>query len=134
MEMSVDMLMAALSDAGGSRIVKIYGNGSMDADIAEVHIDEVNDERKVPTVTIVTEHANNHLKELLDAFFENRLPLEAPGYMKSALTTDEIIDMLEPMMSVDKPKLLDYMSNHGYQIRHQLDGIPRWMVYSKWAE
>ena len=130
--MTVDMLRAALLDTEGDRIVKIYGNGCMDADVAEVHIDEVNENRKVATVTIVTENADNHLKQLLDAFFENRLPVEMKdfGFVRQTKTTEDIIDQLSPMMDVGKHDLMDYMSNHGYQIRQQVDGLPRWVLYT----
>jgi len=133
MEMTVDMLRAALLDTEGGRIVKIYGNGCMDADVAEVHIDEVNENRKVATVTIVTENADNHLKQLLDAYFENRLPVKMKGFdfVRMTMTTEDIIDQLSPMMDVGKRDLMDYMSNHGYQIRQQIDGLPRWVLYSK---
>ena len=90
----------------------------------------MNEDRPVATVTIVTTDADEHLKTLLDAFFSNRLPLEAPGYYKMSYTTEEILDMLEPMMEVGKARLMDYMSNHGYQIQQQLDGTPRWVVYT----
>lgn len=132
MEMTVDMLRAALLDTEGDRIVKIYANGSMDADVAEVHIDEVNENRKVATVTIVTENADNHLKQLLDAYFENRLPVEMNdfGFVRQTMTTEDIIDQLSPMMDVGKRDLMDYMSNHGYQIRQQVDGLPRWVLYT----
>lgn len=132
MEMTVDMLRAALLDTEGGRIVKIYGNGSMDADVAEVHIDEVNENRKVATVTIVTENADNHLKQLLDAYFENRLPVEMKdfGFVRQTMTTEDIIDQLSPMMVVGKRDLMDYMSNHGYQIHQQVDGLPRWVLYT----
>ena len=129
-EMTVDDLRDALSYMDGRRIVKIYSYGAMDADIAEVHEDEVNENRPVATVTIVTTDADEHLKTLLDAFFMNRLPIEAPGYCKFTYTTEEIIDLLDPMLIVDKKKLMDYMSNHGYQIRQQHDGTPRWVVYT----
>ena len=130
--MTVDMLRAALLDTEGGRIVKIYGNGSMDADVAEVHIDEVNENRKVATVTIVTENADNHLKQLLDAYFENRLPVEMKdfGFVRQTMTTEDIIDQLSPMMVVGKRDLMDYMSNHGYQIHQQVDGLPRWVLYT----
>ena len=132
MEMTVDMLRAALLDTEGGRIVKIYGNGIMDADVAEVHIDEVNENRKVATVTIVTENADNHLKQLLDAYFENRLPVEMKdfGFVRQTKTTEDIIDQLSPMMDVGKRDLMDYMSHHGYQIRQQVDGLPRWVLYT----
>lgn len=132
MEMTVDMLRAALLDTEGSRIVKVYSNGSMDADVAEVHIDEVNENRKVATVTIVTENADNHLKQLLDAYFENRLPVEMKdfGFVRQTMTTEDIIDQLSPMMDVAKRDLMDYMSNHGYQIHQQVDGLPRWVLYT----
>lgn len=129
-EMTVDDLRESLSYMDGRRIVKIYSHGSMDADIADVHEDEVNEDRPVATVTIVTTDADEHLKTLLDAFFSNRLPLDAPGYYKMTYTTEEILDMLEPMMEVKKASLMDYMSNHGYQIQQQLDGTPRWVVYT----
>lgn len=129
-EMTVDDLREALSYMDGRRIVKIYAHGAMDADIAEVHEDEVDEDRPVATVTIVAVGADEHLKTLLDAFFSNRLPLEAPGFCGMAYTTEEIIDMLDPMMSVGKKDLMDYMVNHGYQMKRQPDGTPRWVVYT----
>lgn len=130
-EMTVDDLRDALSYMDGRRIVKIYSHGSMDADIAEVHEDEVNEDRPVATVTIVTTDADEHLKTLLDAFFSNRLPIEAPGYYKLSYTTEDIQDMLAPMMDVDKKRLMDYMANNGYQMQQQLDGTPRWVMFTK---
>lgn len=130
-EMTVDELREALSYMDGSRIVKIYSHGSMDADIAEVHEDEVNEDQPVATVTIVSTDADEHLKTLLDAFFSNRLPIEAPGYMKLCYTTMDIQDMLAPMMDVEKKHLMDYMANNGYQIHQQPDGTPRWVMFSK---
>lgn len=133
-EMTVQELIDALNYMDGRRIVKVLSHGSMDADIAEVHEDEVNEDRKVATVTIVTTDADEHLKTLLDAFFSNRLPIEAPGYYKMTFTTEEIIDMLEPMLDVDKKRLMDYMANHGYQMQQQRDGVPRWAVYTMIVE
>jgi len=130
-EMTVDELRDVLGYMDGRRIVKIYSYGSMDADIAEVHEDEITDDRKIGTVTIVTSDANEHLKILLDAFFRNCLPLEAPGYYKSTYTTGDILDLLDPMLNVEKKRLMDYMANHGYQIHQQPDGTPRWVVYTK---
>ena len=129
-QMTVDELREALSYMDGRRIVKIYGNGSMDDDIAEIHEDEVNEDRKVATVTIVTAFSDTHLRELLVAFFENCLPIEAPGYQKLTYTTEEIIDRLDPMMTVGKNDLIKYMSNNGYQIKKQIDGMPRWVIYT----
>ena len=51
-EMTVDELRDALSYMDGRRIVKIYSHGSMDADIAEVHEDEVNEDRPVAPAII----------------------------------------------------------------------------------
>lgn len=130
-EMTVDELRDALSYMDGRRIVKIWAHGGYDADIAEVHEDEVNEDRPVATVTIVTSDANQHLKTLLDAFFSNRLPIEAPGYYRMTYTTEDIQDMLVPMMSVDKGVLMDYMANNGYQIHQQPDSTPRWVMFTK---
>lgn len=129
-EMTVDDLRDALSYMDGRRIVKIWAHGGYDADIAEVHEDEVNEDRPVATVTIVTSDANQHLKALLNAFFSNRLPIEAPGYFRMAYTTVDIQDMLAPMMDVDKRVLMDYMANNGYQIHQQNDGTPRWVMFT----
>ncbi len=130
-EMTVDELRDALSYMDGRRIVKIWAHGGYDADIAEVHEDEVNEDRPVATVTIVTTDANQHLKTLLDAFFSNRLPIEAPGYYRMTYTTEDIQDMLVPMMNVDKGVLMDYMANNGYQIHQQPDSTPRWVMFTK---
>lgn len=130
-EMTVDELRDALSYMDGRRIVKIYSHGSMDADIAEIYEDEVVDDRKVATVTIVTTDADEHLKTLLDAFFSNRQPIEVPGYFKTAYTTVDIQDMLAPMMDVNKKRLMDYMAYHGYQMQQQPDGTPRWVMFTK---
>ena len=130
-EMTVDELRDALSYMDGRRIVKIWAHGGYDADIAEVHEDEVNEDRPVATVTIVTSDANQHLKTLLDAFFSNRLPIEAPGYYRMTYTTEDIQDMLVPMMIVDKGVLMDYMANNGYQIHQQPDSTPRWVMFTK---
>lgn len=130
-EMTVDELRDALSYMDGRRIVKIWAHGGYDADIAEVHEDEVNEDRPVATVTIVTSDANQHLKTLLDAFFSNRLPIEAPGYYRMTYTTEDIQDMLVPMMKVDKGVLMDYMANNGYQIHQQPDSTPRWVMFTK---
>lgn len=130
-EMTVDELRDALSYMDGRRIVKIWAHGGFDADIAEVHEDEVNEDRPVATVTIVTSDANQHLKTLLDAFFSNRLPIEAPGYYRMTYTTEDIQDMLVPMMNVDKGVLMDYMANNGYQIHQQPDSTPRWVMFTK---
>ena len=130
-EMTVDELRDALSYMDGRRIVKIWAHGGYDADIAEVHEDEVNEDRPVATVTIVTSDANQHLKTLLDAFFSNRLPIEAPGYYRMTYTTEDIQDMLIPMMNVDKGVLMDYMANNGYQIHQQPDSTPRWVMFTK---
>lgn len=130
-EMTVDELRDALSYMDGRRIVKIWAHGGYDADIAEVHEDEVNEDRPVATVTIVTSDANQHLKTLLDAFFSNRLPIEAPGYYRMTYTTEDIQDMLVPMMNVDKGVLMDYMANNGYQIHQQPDSTPRWVMFTK---
>ena len=129
--MTVDELRDALSYMDGRRIVKIYGNGSMDDEIAEVHEDEVNEDRPVATVTIVTKMADNSLKTLLDAFFIDKLPIEAPGYYKTPMTTMDIIDKLDPMMSVRGVDIINYMANNGYQIKPQHDGLPRWELYTK---
>lgn len=129
--MTVDELRDALSYVDGRRIVKIYGNGSMDDDIAEVHEDEVNVDRPVATVTIVTKMADNSLKTLLDAFFIDKLPIEAPGYYLTPMTTMDIIDKLDPMMNVNGVDLIKYMTNNGYQIKPQYDGLPRWVLYTK---
>lgn len=129
--MTVDDLRDALSYMDGRRIVKVYGNGSMDDDIAEVHEDEVNEDRPVATVTIVTKMADNSLKTLLDAFFIDKLPIEAPGYYKTPMTTMDIIDKLDPMMSVRGVDIINYMANNGYQIKPQHDGLPRWELYTK---
>lgn len=129
--MTVDELRDALSYMDGRRIVKVYGNGSMDDDIAEVHEDEVNEDRPVATVTIVTKMADNSLKTLLDAFFIDKLPIEAPGYYKTPMTTMDIIDKLDPMMSVRGVDIINYMANNGYQIKPQHDGLPRWELYTK---
>ena len=128
---TVDGLRDALSYMDGRRIVKIWAHGGYDADIAEVHEDEVNEDRPVATVTIVTSDANQHLKTLLDAFFSNRLPIEAPGYYRMTYTTEDIQDMLVPMMNVDKGVLMDYMANNGYQIHQQPDSTPRWVMFTK---
>lgn len=128
--MTVDELRDALSYMDGRRIVKIYSYGTVDADISEVHEDEVNKDRPVATVTIITTDADEHLKTLLDAFFSNRLPIEAPGYHKLCLTTVDIQDMLAPMMDVSKKKLMDYMVNNGYQMHQQPDGTPRWVMFA----
>lgn len=130
-EMTVDDLRDALSFMDGRRIVKIWAHGGYDADIAEVHEDEVNEDRPVATVTIVTSDANQHLKTLLDAFFSNRLPIKAPGYYRMTYTTEDIQDMLVPMMNVDKGVLMDYMANNGYQIHQQPDSTPRWVMFTK---
>lgn len=130
-EMTVDELRDALSYMDGRRIVKIWAHGGYDADIAEVHEDEVSEDRPVATVTIVTSDANQHLKTLLDAFFSNRLPIEAPGYYRMTYTTEDIQDMLVPMMNVDKGVLMDYMANNGYQIHQQPDSTPRWVMFTK---
>lgn len=130
-EMTVDDLRDALSYMDGRRIVKIWAHGGYDADIAEVHEDEVSEDRPVATVTIVTSDANQHLKTLLDAFFSNRLPIEAPGYYRMTYTTEDIQDMLVPMMNVDKGVLMDYMANNGYQIHQQPDSTPRWVMFTK---
>ena len=130
-EMTVDELRDALSYMDGRRIVKIWAHGGYDADIAEVHEDEVNEDRPVATVTIVTSDANQHQKTLLDAFFSNRLPIEAPGYYRMTYTTEDIQDMLVPMMNVDKGVLMDYMANNGYQIHQQPDSTPRWVMFTK---
>lgn len=130
-EMTVDELREALGYMDGRRIVKIWAHGGFDADIAEVHEDEVNEDRPVATVTIVTSDANQHLKTLLDAFFSNRLPIEAPGYYRMTYTTEDIQDMLVPMMNVDKGVLMDYMANNGYQIHQQPDSTPRWVMFTK---
>lgn len=129
--MTVDELRDALSYMDGRRIVKVYGNGSMDDEIAEVHEDEVNEDRPVATVTIVTKMADNSLKTLLDAFFIDKLPIEAPGYYKTPMTTMDIIDKLDPMMSVRGVDIINYMANNGYQIKPQHDGLPRWELYTK---
>lgn len=129
--MTVDDLRDALSYMDGRRIVKVYGNGSMDDEIAEVHEDEVNEDRPVATVTIVTKMADNSLKTLLDAFFIDKLPIEAPGYYKTPMTTMDIIDKLDPMMSVRGVDIINYMANNGYQIKPQHDGLPRWELYTK---
>ena len=129
--MTVDELRDALSYLDGRRIVKVYGNGSMDDDIAEVHEDEVNVDRPVATVTIVTKMADNSLKTLLDAFFIDKLPIEAPGYYLTPMTTMDIIDKLDPMMNVNGVDLVKYMTNNGYQIKPQRDGLPRWVLYTK---
>ena len=129
--MTVDELRDALSYMDGRRIVKVYGNGSMDDEIAEVHEDEVNEDRPVATVTIVTKMADNSLKTLLDAFFIDKLPIEAPGYYKTPMTTMDIIDKLDPMMSVRGVDVINYMANNGYQIKPQHDGLPRWELYTK---
>ena len=129
--MTVDELRDALSYVDGRRIVKIYGNGSMDDDIAEVHEDEVNKDRPVATVTIVTKMADNSLKTLLDAFFIDKLTIEAPGYYLTPMTTMDIIDKLDPMMDVNGVDLIKYMTNNGYQIKPQHDGLPRWVLYTK---
>ncbi len=130
-EMTVDELRDALSYMDGRRIVKIYSYGTIDADIADVHEDEVKEGREVATVTIVSSDADEHLKTLLDAFFSNRLPIEAPGYYKLCYTTIDIQDMLAPMMDVDKKRLMDYMTNNGYQLLQQQDGTPRWVMFTK---
>ena len=130
-EMTVEELRDALSYMDGRRIVKIWAHGGYDADIAEVHEDEVNEDRPVATVTIVTSDANQHLKTLLDAFFSNRLPIEAPGYYRMTYTTEDIQDMLVPMMNVDKGVLMEYIYNNGYQIHQQPDSTPRWVMFTK---
>lgn len=129
--MTVDDLRDALSYMDGRRIVKVYGNGSMDDEIAEVHEDEVNEDRPVATVTIVTKMADNSLKTLLDAFFIDKLPIEAPGYYLTPMTTMDIIDKLDPMMDVNGVDLIKYMTNNGYQIKPKHDGLPRWVLYTK---
>ena len=130
-EMTVDELRDALSYMDGRRIVKIWAHGGYDADIAEVHEDEVNEDRPVATVTIVTSDANQHLKTLLDAFFSNRLPIEAPGYYRMTYTTEDIQDLLVPMINVEKCVLMDYIANNGYQIHQQPDSTPRWVMFTK---
>ncbi len=133
-EMTVDELRDALSYMDGRRIVKIYASGAMDADIAEVHEDEVNKDRSVGTVTIIASSAHPHLKNVLDAYFGNCLPLEAPGYTCRRLSTLDIIDELEPMMKVNENDLMEYMANNGYVIRRDIDGQPKWMVWQTYNQ
>ena len=72
--------------------------------------------------------------ELLDSYFYSRrnLPEEVPGLGKAVedhKTTDEIIDDLMPMMSVNKDVVTGWMRAHDYHFTTAADGTPRWAVW-----
>lgn len=72
--------------------------------------------------------------ELLDAYFTFRtnMPGDDPGFGKAVeepKTTEEIMDDLQPMMSLDMDIVASYMRNHEYGFTTVGDGSVRWAIW-----
>ena len=131
---TVRELIVALEDMQGNLPVKVSAGDMLDATIVSVCESGDGDSGRKSYVSIICDNADEYETGVLRAFFLHRLPIEAPGYLAQAYTTQDIIDMLEPMVDIGKKKLISYMNNNGYEIHPQLDGIPRWMVYTRLPE
>lgn len=129
-EMTVSELRLSLDEIDGNLPVKMNAGATIDADIVEVRENGEGEFRK-PYVSLIAEDSDEYENNVLRAFFLHRLPIEAPGYTAWPFTSQDIIDMLEPMVDIGKAKLVKYLSNNGYEIRPQMDGVPRWILYTK---
>ena len=72
--------------------------------------------------------------EILDAYFTFRtnMPGDDPGFGKAIeepKTTEEIMDDLQPMMSLDMEIVASYMRNHEYGFTTVGDGSVRWAIW-----
>ena len=72
--------------------------------------------------------------ELLDAYFTFRcnLPDEDPGFGKAIAepkTTQDIMDELQPMMSLSESVVVDYMRVHAFGFTTLPDGSVCWAVW-----
>ena len=72
--------------------------------------------------------------EVLDAYFTFRrnLPGEEPGMgrpIEEPKTTEDIIDDLQPMMSLSKTLVVAYMRSHGYGMTTIGDGSVKWAIW-----
>ena len=72
--------------------------------------------------------------EVLDAYFTFRtnMPGDDPGFGKAIeepKTTEEIMDDLQPMMSLDMDIVASYMRNHEYGFTTVGDGSVRWPIW-----
>lgn len=72
--------------------------------------------------------------EVLDAYFTFRrnLPDEDPGFGKAIAepkTTQDIMDELQPMMSMSERVVVDYMRIHAYGMTTLNDGSVKWAIW-----
>lgn len=72
--------------------------------------------------------------EVLDAYFTFRtnMPGDDPGFGKASeepKTTEDIMDDLQPMLSVSKDMVAGYMRSHDYGFTTMPDGSVRWAIW-----
>ena len=74
------------------------------------------------------------LMKAIDAYFASRRPSPGKDPLREGLveepkTTDEIMDDLEPMISVRKRLVAGYMVIHGYGMKAFADGTLKWDIW-----
>ncbi len=126
--MTVNDLMERMSYLDGRRILKVATAKELGSYVSDVVEDDAGEDDGEKTVTIFAESAPVSVKELLDAWAQNKQPIDVPGYVQTYMTTMQIIDELEEMMDVQKPLLISYLANAGYQIANRPDG-PHWRLF-----
>lgn len=124
--MTVDELLEKLGYTDGRRNAVVYTGEVTDLDILAV------EERGEKTVVLECSRHENVARQVLDAYFETRLPLafdaSTPPERK---TTLEIQDDLRDMYDVDREDITRYLLDHAYTMATEADGTLRWRIWRR---
>ena len=70
-------------------------------------------------------------QQLLDSYFLFRSNLPQTGYIEENKTTLQIMDDLNPMLTLSSDTIVDYMQEHEYSTTTEPDGTVVWAIWRK---
>ena len=116
-----------------SLLVNIDGRKRIVADTGEVSdLEVLGAHEGEKTVVLECSRHENVARQVLDAYFETRLPLafdaSTPPERK---TTLEIQDDLRDMYDVDREDITRYLLDHAYTMATEADGTLRWRIWRR---
>ena len=119
-----DLYAALVNIDGRKRVVVDTG------DVSDIEIYSVKEEEK--KVTLVCRTEENMARQILDAYFQTRLPLAFDAVTPpERKTTLEIQDDLRDMYEVSQGDITKYLLSHAYTMATEENGTLSWRIWRR---
>ena len=119
-----DLYAALVNIDGRKRVVVDTG------DVSDIDIHSVKEGEK--TVTLICRTMENVARQVLDAYFQTRLPLAFDAVTPpERKTTLEIQDDLRDMYEVSQKDITEYLLSHAYTMATEENGTLSWRIWRR---